>query len=297
MTLRRFTLREPGPDEVVVRVNAASINPMDWKIRNGGMKLVTGFHFPRAMGTDFAGTVEAVGSVASRFQAGDAVVGTVSMKHSGAFAPMLVASQHLLVKKPDNLSFAEAACLPIAGVTAWQALVKTAGLKRGQQLFINGASGAVGQAALTLTRGMGVEVTGRVGPRSMTWAKSAGLRHVLDYTAPLPSNLGGYFDVVFDAHGSLSASDGDRLAKRGGMIIDIAPTREKFLRALVSRSRKFLFAKPTAENLQQVVDLAAADKVSIPVLMSVSLAEAPTMIAALERGERIHGKAIIAFPS
>lgn len=297
MLLRRFTLRKLKPDEVTVRVSAASINPMDWKIRNGGMRLITGFRFPRAMGTDFAGTVTAVGSAVSRFQLGDPVLGTVSMKHSGAFAPMLVTSQRLLVKKPDSLTFAQAACLPIAGVTAWQALMKAGNLKRGQRLFVNGASGAVGQAAVTLARAEGVEVSGRVGSRSLAWAKSAGLLHVLDYATPLPSSLSGYFDVIFDAHGSLSARDGDRLAKRGGMIIDIAPTRGKFLKALVSRSRKCLFADVSAANLQQVVDLAAANKLVIPISMSVSLKQAAAVIAALERGERLNGKAIITLPA
>lgn len=296
MRLRHFELRKLQPDEVTVRVAAASINPMDWKIRNGGMKLVTGFRFPRAMGTDFAGAVDAVGSAVSRFKPGDHVLGSVSMRHSGAFAPMLVTSERLLVKKPESVSFAQAACLPVAGVTAWQALVKTGNLKRGQRLFVNGASGAVGQAAVTLASGMGVEVTGRVGPRSLAWAKSAGLRHVLDYTTPLPADLAGYFDIVFDVHGSLSTSDGNRLAKRSGIIIDIAPTRKKFVSALISRSRKVLFANLKADNLQEVADLAAAEKISILVSMLVPLADAPAVVALLERGERLNGKAVIMFP-
>jgi NADPH:quinone reductase-like Zn-dependent oxidoreductase len=123
-----FTLPEPQAEEVIVRVAAASINPMDWKIRNGEVKVMTGSRFPRALGTDFAGTVESVGSKVMRLKPGDKVVGSVTMKASGAFAPMLVTSQDLVVKMPESLSFAEAACLPIAGVTAWQVLVKSADL-------------------------------------------------------------------------------------------------------------------------------------------------------------------------
>ena len=264
--LASFTLPEPQANEVVVRVAAASINPLDWKIRNGDMKIFTGSKFPRAMGTDFAGTVEAVGSKVSDLKVGDAVVGTVPMKSSGAFAPRLITTRNLVVKKPDNLSFAEAASLPVAGVTAWLVLVKNAGLARGQKLFINGATGAVGHAAIAIAREIGAEVTGRVGPQSVAQAQSLGLSLALDYTKPLPTTLDGSFDVVFDANGSLSIQEGDRLIKRGGKVFDIAPTKWKFLKAPVSPSRNIDFEKVNAHNLRAVVDIAAAGKFAIPVV-------------------------------
>jgi len=294
--LAAFTLPDPQANELVVRVKAASINPLDWKIRNGDMKMLIGSKFPRAMGTDFAGTVEAVGSKVSDLMPGDAVVGTVPMKRSGAFAPRLITTRDLLVKKPDQLSFADAASLPIAGVTAWLVLVKYAGLERGQKLFINGATGAVGHAAIAIARELGVEVTGRVGPQSIAQAQSLGLSAVLDYTKPLPTTLEEKFDVVFDANGSLSIREGDRLIKRGGKVFDIAPTKWKFLKALVSPSRKVVIAKVEAENLQPVIDLAAANKLAIPVVQTVSLAQAPALLASLEQGKRLNGKAIISFP-
>jgi len=294
--LASFTLPEPQANEVVVRVAAASINPLDWKIRSGDMKLFTGSKFPRAMGTDFAGTVEAVGSKVADLKPGDAVLGTVSMKRSGAFAPRLITTRDLLVSKPDNLSFAEAASLPVAGVTAWLVLVKHAGLKLGQKLFINGATGAVGHAAIAIAREIGAEVTGRVGPQSIAQAQSLGLSLALDYTKPLPATLDGTFDVVFDANGSLSPKEGDRLIKRGGKVFDIVPTKWKFLRALLSRSRKVIIADSKAENLQPVVDLAAARKLAIPIAQSVPLADAPALLASLENGKRLNGKAVIVFP-
>lgn len=293
--LRSFTLPEPQLNEVLVRVAAASINPMDWKIRSGVMKMFTGSKFPRAMGTDFAGTVEAVGPNVLSLKPGDAVFGTVSMKASGAFAPMLITTQDLLVKKPDNLSFAEAACLPVAGGTAWHALVKHADLKRGQKLFINGASGAVGQSAIAIAIAIGATVVGRVGPQSITQTKALGLSTMLDYTKPVPPTFHGTFDVVFDANGSLSPRDEDQLIRRGGKIIDIVPTRQKFLKALVSRSRKFLSADLKAENLQHVANLAASRTLALPIAQIISLDEAPAMLASLEKGTRLNGKAVIEF--
>jgi NADPH:quinone reductase-like Zn-dependent oxidoreductase len=259
------------------------------------MKMFTGSKFPRALGTDFAGTVEAVGAKVSDLVPGDAVVGTVSMKSSGAFAPRLITTRDLVVKKPQNLSFAEAASLPIAGVTAWLALVKNAQLERGQRLFINGATGAVGQAAIAMARDIGAEVTGRVGPQSIALAQSLGLSLALDYTKPLPATLDDTFDVVLDANGSLSPREGDRLVKRGGKVIDIVPTRQKFLKALVSRSRKVVIANMKADNLQPVINLAAAGKIRISIAQTISLAETPPLLASLEQGKRLNGKAIIAF--
>ena len=295
MRLADFTLPPPGEDEVLVRVAAASINPVDWKIRSGALKMMTGSKFPRAMGSDFAGTVEGVGSKVSRFKPGDAVVGAVTLKAAGAFATKLIASQKYVVKKPDGLSFAQAATLPIAGVTAWCALVKLAQLARGQKVFINGAMGAVGQAAVAIAREIGAEVVGRVGPKSITQAQAMGLAHPLDYTKPLPEALNGTFDVVFDCHGSLTAAEEGRLRKRGGKICDIAPTASKFIRSLLSRSRKVVFADLRAENLQSVVDLAAAGKLVLPIVKTCPLEEAPAVLASLERGERLNGKAVITF--
>ena len=290
-----FTLPKPTAEEIVVRVAAASVNPMDWKLRSGEMKMVTGWRFPRGLGSDFAGIVETVGSSVSRFKPGDAVVGTVSMKASGAFASRLVTSQRLVVHKPDNLSFTQAACLPIAGVTAWLVLVKHASLRRGQKLLINGALGAVGQAAMAIADYVGAEVAGRVGPNALTQAKASGLDPALDYTQPLSAALDGAFDVVFDCHGSMSAKDARRLLKPGGLVLDIVPTPAKFLRALVSRSHKVVIADTTAENLQPVVDLAAAGKLMIPIVQTSSLEQAPPLLAALERGERLNGKTVIVF--
>jgi NADPH:quinone reductase-like Zn-dependent oxidoreductase len=293
--LSSFRLPTPGDDEIVVRVAASSINPMDWKLRSGVMKMVTGSKFPRGMGTDFSGVVQAVGSAVSVFKEGDHVLGTTSMKTSGSFAPMLVTSQSLVVKKPEALSFVEAASLPIAGVTAWLALTRKAHIARGQKILINGASGAVGLAAAEIARAVGAEVTGRAGPRSISQAKTLGIDLALDYTKPLPRSLDNAFDVIFDCNGTLSRRDAMRLIKRGGTVVDIVPTPRKFVRSVFARWYKVLISDPKAENLQAVVDLAAAGNLRIPIARTLSLEEAPAVLASMERGDRLFGKAVIAF--
>ncbi|SHJ41002.1 NADP-dependent oxidoreductase [Paraburkholderia terricola] len=137
MRLEEFTLEEPGTGQVVVRVKAASVNPVDWKVRNGVMKFMTGRRFPRAMGSDFSGVVEAVGQSVLRLKVGDEVLGTAPIKAGGAFADKLVVDE-FVVAKPHALSFEQAATLPIVGVTAWCGLVDKAQLKQGQSVFVHG---------------------------------------------------------------------------------------------------------------------------------------------------------------
>lgn len=293
--LSSFNLPAAADDEIVVRVAASSINPMDWKLRSGVMKMATGSKFPRGMGADFSGVVEAVGARVSGFRNGDEVLGTTSMKAAGSFAPLLVTSQNLVVKKPRTLSFAEAASLPIAGVTAWLALTKKAHIARGHRILINGASGGVGLAAGEIARAAGAEVIGRAGPKSISQAKALGIELALDYTRPVPTSLNGTFDIVFDCNGTLSRGESKRLIKRGGIVVDIVPTPRKFVRSFIAPWYKVLIAEPKAENLQAVVDLAAAGKLKIPVARTVSLPEAPALLTSLERGDRLFGKAIIAF--
>jgi len=296
LRLRSFELPNPAENEVVVRVAAASINPMDWKIRNGEMKMFIGSKFPRALGTDFSGTVEAVGSKVTKFKPGDDVVGTVSMKISGAFAPKLITTEDLLVKKPNDLSFVQAACLPIPGATAWDVLVNKTGLKRNQKVFINGAAGAVGQAAVAIARAYDSEIVGRVGTKSMDQAKSLGLNSALNYNKPIPVSLHGMFDIVFDCNGSLSTKEQEQLTKKGGKIADIVPSPAKIIKSIIfRRSRKFVASNPKAENLQPVIDLAATGKFTIPIARTVSLSDASAVMDSLERGERLNGKVVIAF--
>jgi NADPH:quinone reductase-like Zn-dependent oxidoreductase len=142
----------PGKGQVLVRVRAAAANPMDWKLRNGDSKLMTGRRFPRGIGNDFAGTVVAVGDGVTRFKVGDEVLGGASLRAPGAFAEMVAAGEKQVVAKPAGLSFEQAAALPTVGVTALQALMGKGKLKAGQSVFIHGCLGGVGRTAAQIAR-------------------------------------------------------------------------------------------------------------------------------------------------
>jgi NADPH:quinone reductase-like Zn-dependent oxidoreductase len=200
MRLEEFEPAPPGKGEVLVRVLAAAANPMDWKIRNGDTKILTGRRFPRGLGHDFAGVIEGVGKGVTNFTAGDSVLGATSMKASGAFAEMVVADQKQIVKKPAELSYEQAAALPTVGVTAWQAVVDKGNLRAGQSIFINGCLGGVGRAATQIALMQGASVAGSCRPGAEEEARVLGIAPVVDFDFD-PAALKGNFDIVFDTAG------------------------------------------------------------------------------------------------
>ncbi|MCE3606600.1 alcohol dehydrogenase catalytic domain-containing protein [Massilia sp. P8910] len=171
MRLADFALAIPGKGQVAVQVRFAALNPIDWKLRNGQMKIVTGKRFPRAMGMDFSGTVIAVGPGVTRFQAGDAVFGLAPFKETGALGQAVVTSATSLASKPGNVSFEGAACLGTAGVTAWNGLADKAGLTAGMRVFVNGCAGAVGEAAVQIAQLLGATVAGSCSAGDMERAR------------------------------------------------------------------------------------------------------------------------------
>jgi NADPH:quinone reductase-like Zn-dependent oxidoreductase len=265
---------------------------VDWKIRQGAMKFMTGKQFPRGMGQDFSGVVEGIGSRFTRFKIGDEVFGATPVKSSGSFAERLITQEKLATKKPTVLSHEEAATLPIAGSTALIALSRKAKLKSGQKVFINGAYGAVGQAATQIAQMLGASVTGRVGAGSTGEAKALGMDRVLDYKQGIPEDLAAKFDVVFDAHGGLTIGEEGMLAKLGAVILDINPTPSKMLRLAFSPSRNFVLGKQDAATLAEVGELASKGKLKISVEHKVRLDEGIGLIKDLEAG-RAKGKSLI----
>lgn len=295
MYVQDFVPAHAGPDQVVVAVKAASINPIDWKIRLGYMRHMTGESFPRALGSEFSGVVTQVGADVVDFHAGDEVVGATSFADQGAFAETAVTSQRLLAKKPPELTFVEATAVGLVGVTAWLSLVKTAKLEAGQQVLINGALGGVGQAAVTLAKSLGAHVTGRVSPHGHAEAEALGIDRVLDYTDPVPSELAGSFDVVFDVNGSLTPDVTRTLIKSGGVVVDINPTDEKMQALQEPDIFKLVIAEGTRENLEAVLALAARGDLVVPVTQVRPFAEAIALITELEAGQRVSGKSVITF--
>jgi len=167
MRLEEFALPAPEAGEVAVAIKAASVNPIDWKLRQGQLKMMTGRAFPRGMGSDFAGVVSSVGPGVTQFQPGDEVFGIARLKESGAYAEAVVTLESFLALKPAELSFEQAALLPTGAVMAWNGLIERAELRKGQRVFVNGATGGVGEAVVQVARMLGASVAGSTGTASL----------------------------------------------------------------------------------------------------------------------------------
>ncbi|MGM3411850.1 NAD(P)-dependent alcohol dehydrogenase [Ralstonia holmesii] len=295
MAIGAFELFPPGPGEVAVRVKFAAINPIDWKLRNGQMKIVTGRVFPRGMGMDFSGAVMAVGQGVTRFRLGDPVFGLARFKESGALAQAVVTKEGFIARKPDNVSFEQAACLGTPGVTAWNGLNDKAKLKAGQRVFINGCAGAVGEAAVQIARLFGAEVWGRCSARDMDRARALGVHRVYDYRATRLSDIGERFDVVYDTSATMPVSEGVALVRPGGVFLDLNPSPAKLMRALVDWRLKPVIGSPRADILDRISAAAAEQRFQIPVGNTVPLSGAIQLITELEAGRKLGGKGLVAM--
>jgi NADPH:quinone reductase-like Zn-dependent oxidoreductase len=248
LRVEEFALAAPGRGQICVRIRAAAANPMDWKIRNGEMKMMTGRKFPRGLGHDFAGVVEAVGPNVTRFKVGDEVFGATGLKESGTFAEALVTEDKTVFLKPQSLSIEEAA-LPIVSATAWTALIDKAKLQAGQRVFVTGCLGAVGRVAAQIAGMRGAEIAGSCSASRRDEAPASGVREVVDYHAFNANTYRGPFDVVFDTHVALSPSQCGAMLKRGGVALHIVPTPLKMIWSMLSSRHQTVFGKVTPQSL------------------------------------------------
>lgn len=295
MRLEDFQLAAPARDEVAVQVKFSAINPIDWKMRNGVMKIVTGKAFPRAMGMDLSGTVIAVGSDVTRFKPGDAVFGLARFKETGALAQAALAKETALAKKPEDVSFEDAACLGTPGATAWTGLIDKARLRAGQHVFVNGCAGAVGEATVQIARLHGALVSGSCSADDMDRATRLGVQKVFDYRMTDVSKIGERFDVVYDTAATMTMAQGLGMLRKGGVFLDLNPSPGKFIGALFNRRLKPVVCTPTAEMLDSLAQAARDENFRLPIGEIVPLSEAIALITTLEAGRKVRGKSLVAM--
>ncbi len=219
---------EPKPaiqdNQVLVKVKAVSINPLDWKIRKGEMKLMSGSSFPKHTGTEFAGIVEAVGPMVTNVKAGDDVFGAVknNMKE-GALAEYVAVNATLVWKKPAAINFVQAASIPTVGSAAAMALQKMGPIDVHSRILVNGAAGGFGMFLLQLLRDTGAEVTAVTGANAMTFAGKWGASRVLNYQKDDVLTLGATYDVVVDLSGKMSYAAATQIMKPHALFINPVP--------------------------------------------------------------------------
>jgi NADPH:quinone reductase-like Zn-dependent oxidoreductase len=287
----------PPPDvgrgQIRVQVRAASANPMDWKIRRGEMKALSGFRFPRGLGHDFAGVVEDVGPGVERLKVGDEVFGVTSIRQAGAFAEYVVADEKNVGLKPPSISFEQAADLTIVSLTAWNALVGKARLGAGQSVFITGCLGGVGRSAVQIARMRGANVAGSCSASGREEALALGVGEAVDYRAFGIASYQHRFDVVFDTASALSLSQCGAMLKRRGMSLHIVPTPAKLIGCLLPSRHHLVFGNPTPQCMAGITEAAEQGKLVPAIGRIAPLSEAISAVVELERIGSPKGKLVI----
>ncbi|GAA2480960.1 NADP-dependent oxidoreductase [Winogradskya humida] len=292
LRLEDFNPGQPGKGQILVRVRAAAANAMDWKIRNGDMRVMTGRTFPRGIGNDFAGIVEAIGAGVTRFHPGDEVLGGTSLKGAGAFAERVLADEKSVVLKPADLSYEQAAALPVVGLTAVQALFTKGNLQLGQSVFINGCLGGVGRAAVQIALSHGASVAGSCRATASEAARDLGIAPIVAFDFD-PAELKDRFDLILDTPGTLPRRTAHTLLKPGGRIIDIVPTPAKFARSALPGPYQVMISQPVTNDLEQAARLAARGILQIPIARTAPLTEAIPALTDLERHQIPKGGKLI----
>ena len=260
-------------DEILVRVHACSVNPIDWKVRKGDFRILTGLKPPRILGSDYAGVVVEVGHRITAYRPGDAVWGFVDTFQRGTYADFVVVKAEEIGPKPANLSFVEAASLPTVGLTAYQALVHYGRMRKADHVLINGSSGGVGLSAVQIARALGGRVTGVCSTRNLQTVMAMGADDVIDYTRQDIFNDGPSYDIFFDVVSNQSFTRARTRLKPSGIYVRTLPSLQSmvlgpFVNLVSARKVKVFDCKASARDLATLRQIVEAGSL-VPVIENV----------------------------
>ena len=305
-----------GDGDVLVRIHAASVNPLDFKIRDGDFKLILPYRLPLILGNDLAGVVEKVGAKVTRFQPGDAVYARPDKARIGTFAELIAIDEADVARKPANVTMEEAASLPLVGLTAWQALIERGKLLAGQTVLIHAGSGGVGVFAIQLAKHLGATVATTTSTANVEWVKRLGADIVIDYKKEKFQDVLRDVDVVLNTLGPDTLEQSLQVMKPGGRLISISgPPDPAFARdaglswplvqvmrllsrRIRSRAKQrgveysFLFMRPDGAQLQQIAALVEAGTIQPVVDKVFPFEQTQDALAYVETG-RAKGKVVI----
>jgi NADPH:quinone reductase-like Zn-dependent oxidoreductase len=316
-SLREVPAPTPGPRDILVAVRASGLNPVDFGFRQGRLRPVYRPKLPIVLGNEFAGEVVAVGDGVTGFSIGDRVIARVEKDRLGAFAERATVGEDFAAHMPPNLDFEAAAGVPLAALTALQALRDELGLQRGQKVFISGGAGGVGTFAIQIAKWLGAHVTTTASRRGGALVRSLGADEVIDYTTDDFSGLGRTFDAGFDLVGGETLDKMFKIMKPGTRIVSVAGVPEpqmalqdlggrRVLAALLwvisygvrQRARRadvayrYLFMHPSGAELAQLADLIEQGRLRVVVDRTYPFAEIAEALDYVERG-RAKGKVIV----
>jgi len=318
VALRAADMPEPelGKDDVLVQIHSASVNPLDLKIRDGEFKLLLPYRLPLIMGNDLAGVVVQVGSGVRKFKPGDEVYARTDDDRIGAFAERIAVKERNLAIKPKDLSMEEAASIPLVGLTAWQALIEKANLKKGQKVLIHAGSGGVGTFAIQLAKRLGATVATTTSSANVEWVKGLGADIVIDYRKDDFEKVLRDYDVVLNSLDAKTLQKSLSVLKPGGKLISISGPPDVdyaksaglswFLKTVMRLlsfgirkkakqrgvSYSFLFMRASGEQLSKITSLIDTGVIRPTVDRVFPFESTPDALAYVETG-RAKGKVVI----
>ena len=285
---------DPSAGKVLVKIKAAGINPVDWKIREGYMQQMMPLQFPSPLGMDFSGVIEKVGEGVSEFRQGDEVYGQASIMSggSGAFAEMALANADTIAHKPKSLSHPEAAGLPLVGVSAWLALVETISLQKSQKILIHGGAGGIGSVSIQLAKHLGAYVATTVTANDEQFAKELGADEIIDYKTQTFEELIRDYDAAFDTVGGETYSRSFKVLKRGGIIVSLMEQPNQELMKQFGVKAIFQFTQLSRDRLTKLAQWVDQNNIRVNVEKTFSLEEAGKALD-YQRDEHPRGKIVL----
>ncbi|MCA0971125.1 NADP-dependent oxidoreductase [Halobacillus litoralis] len=259
---RELETPELKGDQVVIDMKATSINPIDWKVREGYMKDNIPFEFPVILGWDAAGIIKEVGTEVKNFKVGDRVFARPATTRWGTYAEEVVVDEPLLAHLPDNIPFEEAAAVPLAGLTAWQCLVDFADIQEGDKVLIHAGSGGVGHYAIQIAKSFGAYVATTASGKNKDWVEELGPDLFIDYKEENFAEVLNDYDIVLDTLGGDIQSDSYKILKDGGRLVSITqpPKEEEAERHNVKAG--FVFLDPKGEQLAELAKMMEKGKLT-----------------------------------
>jgi len=319
LTLRDLPEPEPGPGDLLVEVHAASVNPVDFKIRSGGVKVLVKDRFPLVLGCDCSGVVLRVGEGVTKFAPGDEVFARLRKNRIGTFAERALIDEVVAVKKPTKLSHAEAASIPLVGLTSWQALVDIGKVGAGQRVLVHAGSGGVGTFAIQLARHLGAVVATTASAKNRDLVARLGATEVVDYKTERFEDVVAPCDVVFDTQGGETLERSFAVLKPGGVVVTVGGTPDakfgkawglnpvlvlvlvlRFMMRKVTRLAReknahfeYLFVKPDGEQLGAIAALLAKGTIKPVLDRTFPFAKTKEAVAYVESGRAIGKVAVV----
>jgi NADPH:quinone reductase-like Zn-dependent oxidoreductase len=265
---------QAGPGEVLIRIHAAGVNPLDWKVRAGHVKAWLQYRLPLIPGWDVSGVVEAVGPKVTAFKVGDAVYGMLDFTRDGAYAEYVTTATLHLAFKPNSIDHTHAAGVPLTALTAWQALFEVAGLKPGQTVLVHAAAGGVGHFAVQFAKWKGAKVVGTASAGNENFLRELGADEVIDYRTAKLEEAVREVDVVLDTIGGDTQQRSWQVLKRGGILVATLGISSPEVARQHGVRGEGILVHPDAAQLAQIAALIDAGKVKPAVTTILPLTEA-----------------------